>query len=287
MKIKWKSFIAALAMITTIVSCGEQPSKEEKTAVETGTTPDWKLGVQLWTFNHFDMQTALLKVDSAAIRYVEAYLGQPFGFGETEVKFGVDITDAQLEKLNQLLKEKNIKINAFGVVVPANGAEWIKTFELAKKIGVSYITAEPIKAHLDTVNLLAGEYGIPVAIHDHPYPNEYAHPDSVINAMQGRNHLYACADIGHWARNGLNVVECLQKLEGRILGVHLKDVSESGNTKAEDVVVGTGVIPMKEVFAELKRQGFKGQFSIERENNWWHNLEDVIATKKLFDELSK
>lgn len=279
--------VAAFTVITSIIGCGEQNAPESKEEVVKTNAPEWKLGVQLWTFKEFDMQTALLKVDSANINFVEAYLGQNFGFGEENTKFGVDITDTQLEKLNQLLKEKDIKINAFGVVYPADAAEWVKTFELGKKLGVSYITAEPNKAHLDTVNALAGEYGIPVAIHDHPYPTEYAHPDSVINAMKGRPNLYACADIGHWARNGLDVVECLKMLEGRIIGVHLKDVKESGNLKAEDVVVGTGVIPMKEVFDELRRQGFKGQMSIERENNWFNNLTDVIATSKVFEQLSK
>lgn len=285
MRINWKNLLTVTMISTTLFSCGEQ--KAEEAPVETTAAPEWKLGVQMWTFKEWDMQTALYKVDSADIRFIEAYVGQNFGFGEENAVFGADLTDSQFEKLNQLLTEKNIKINAFGVVYPADATAWVKTFELAKKIGVSYITAEPNKEHLDTVNALAGLYGIPVAIHDHPYPTPYAHPDSVINAMNGRPNLYACADIGHWARNGLDVVECLKKLEGRIIGVHLKDVKESGNLKAEDVVVGTGVVPMKEVFEELKRQGFKGQFSIERENNWFHNLTDVIATKKVFDEYSK
>jgi sugar phosphate isomerase/epimerase len=36
----------------------------------------------------------------------------------------------------------------------------------------------------------------------------------------------ACCDTGHWVRSGLHPVECLKKLEGRILGFHLKDVAQ-------------------------------------------------------------
>jgi hypothetical protein len=38
----------------------------------------------------------------------------------------------------------------------------------------------------------------------------------------------------------------------------------------------------------LKRQGFEGMFSIEREANWYNNVPDVIATVKFFnDQVSK
>jgi sugar phosphate isomerase/epimerase len=73
-------------------------------------------------------------------------------------------------------------------------------------------------------------------------------------------------------------------LEGHIFGVHLKDIDSAGNTKAKDLVVGTGVIHFPEIFKELKRQGFNGLFSIERENNWYNNVPDVIATVKYFNQ---
>ncbi len=281
-----KNITKALSIMLCIgmIACGESQQPKDA-AVEDNSAPEWKLGVQLWTFKEFDMHTALKKADSANVRFVEAYIGQPLGF-DADNTFGPHLSDEQFATLQGILQQHNVKINAFGVIVPQSGTEWVDMFKLARKLGVSYITAEPLKHHLDTVNLLAGEYGIPVAIHDHPYPNAYAHPDSVINAMKGREHLYACADIGHWARNGLDVVECLQQLEGRILGVHLKDVKVAGDTKAEDVVVGTGVVPVADVMAELKRQAFKGMFSIEREGNWLNNIEDVKSTKVLFDKIT-
>jgi sugar phosphate isomerase/epimerase len=78
---------------------------------------------------------------------------------------------------------------------------------------------------------------------------------------------------------------CLQKLEGHIFGVHLKDIDSAGNTKAKDMVVGTGVINFPAIFKELARQKFNtGMFSIEREDNWYNNVPDVIATEKYFKE---
>ena len=172
-----------------------------------------------------------------------------------------------------------------GVITPKNKAEWIKTFELAKDFGLSYITAEPIKSQWDMVDSLAGVYGIPVAIHDHPKPNMYWSPDSVLAAIQGHSHIGSCADIGHWARNGLNPVDCLKKLEGHIIGVHLKDVVKFNNPEAHDTLVSKGVVDFPAVLAELKRQNFKGMLSIEHESNWYHSVPDVIFTKNYYDSL--
>jgi sugar phosphate isomerase/epimerase len=50
------------------------------------------------------------------------------------------------------------------------------------------------------------------------------------------------------------------------------------------VIVGTGVINMPAVLSELKRQQFKGMFSIEREENWYNNVPDVKQTIAYFNE---
>ncbi|HTQ27349.1 MAG TPA: sugar phosphate isomerase/epimerase family protein [Puia sp.] len=244
---------------------------------------DWQIGVQMWTFRVFSFADALDKVDSAGIKSIEAFFGQPLGDG-MKGSFGWDMSAETRAKLKALLQKKGIHIVAMGVITPNGRAEWKKAFDLAKEFGLSYITAEPIKTQWDMIDSMAGSYGIKVAIHDHPRPNAYWHPDSVLAAIKGHANIGSCADIGHWARNGLNPVDCLKKLQGHIIGVHLKDIVTFNNTKAADTVVGKGVIDFHAVFAELQRQGFKGMFSIEHESNWHHNLPDVIETVKFFNQ---
>jgi sugar phosphate isomerase/epimerase len=249
-----------------------------------GSTAGFRLGVQMWTFMKFSFTDALNKVDSTGIKYIEAFIGQKLG-GNLTGSFGFDMTKNTRDSLKLLLKKKGITIIAMGVIVPRNRAEWIKTFDLAKDFGLSYITAEPVKSQWDMVDSLAGVYGIPVAIHDHPKPNMYWSPDSVLAATVGHPHIGSCADIGHWARNGLNPVECLKKLEGHIIGVHLKDVVQFNNPRANDTVVSKGVVDLPAVLAELKRQNFKGMLSIEHESNWYNSVPDVLFTKIYYDSL--
>ena len=292
---RFASIFLSLLVICFMIGCNGSSSsttaatdssavKPDSSTANTGSTAGFKLGIQMWTFRMFSFSDALNKVDSSGIKNIEAFIGQNLGGGMTG-KYGLDMSAETLTKLKALLSKHGIQAVAMGVIVPKDKAEWIKTFELAKNLGMSYITAEPIKSQWDLVDSLAGVYGIPVAIHDHPKPNMYWSPDSVLAAIQGHTHIGSCADVGHWARNGLNPVDCLKKLEGHIIGVHLKDIVEFNNPKANDTVVSKGVVDFPAVLAELKRQSFKGMLSIEHESNWYHNLPDVIFTKNYYDSL--
>jgi sugar phosphate isomerase/epimerase len=269
---------------TSDSSAVKADSSSAKSDSSAGSTAGFKLGVQMWTFSKYSFTDALDKVDSSGIKNIEAFIDQKLG-GGMQGSFGFDMSKETRDKLKSLLQKKGIQIVAMGVIVPKNKKEWIKTFELAKEFGLSYITAEPIKSQWDVVDSLAGVYGIPVAIHDHPKPNMYWSPDSVLAAIQGHSHIGSCADIGHWARNGLNPVDCLKKLQGHIIGVHLKDVVKFNNPEARDTLVSKGVVDLPPVLAELKRQNFRGMLSIEHESNWYHSLPDVIFTRNYYDSL--
>jgi sugar phosphate isomerase/epimerase len=244
---------------------------------------DWKIGVQLWTFHFVSFVRAIEKADSAGVKYLEAFPHQPLGFDVPDT-FGIKMSEASKEKVKQLLDSKGMHIYAMGVISPRTIDEWKQFFDLAKYFGMSYITCEPRKNQWDAIDSLADIYHINLAIHDHPRPNAYWSPDSVLAAVKGHRHIGSCADIGHWARNGLDPVACLKELKGHIFGVHLKDIDTLGHTRARDLVVGTGAINYPPVFQELKRQHFNGYFSIEREDNWYNNVPDVVATVKFFNE---
>lgn len=283
------NFFLSLLLGVVFTSCnsgsntGDASATATTASADSGSIDGFKLGVQMWTFRMFSVTDALQKVDSAGIKYIEAFVGQPLG-GDLPGKFGPEMSADTRTRLKAMLQPKGIQIIAMGVISPADSGEWIKAFELAKEFGLSYITAEPKKDQWNMVDSLAGVYGIKVAIHDHPKPSGYWSPDSVLAAIQGHSNIGACADIGHWARSGLDPVDCLKKLDGHLIGAHLKDVVKFDDVEAADTVVSKGVIDFPAVFKEFKRQNFNGAFSIEHESNWYHNLPDVIFTKKYFDE---
>jgi len=284
------TFVSCIC-IFTLIQCNNTTSTTDtstdstttKTSDTVSATANWKIGVQMWTFNKFTFTDALDKVDSTGVKYIEAFWNQPLGGGMKD-SFGIRMSDDSKTRLKQLLQAKGISIVAMGVITPKTAEEWKKAFDLAKEFGLSYITAEPHKNHWNMVDSLAGAYGIKVAIHDHPKPNAYWSPDSVLAAVNGHPNIGSCADVGHWARNGLNPVDCLKKLEGHVYGVHLKDIKKFNDTKAEDTLVSKGVIDFPAVFQELKRQNFSGMFSIEQESNLYHSVPDVKKTVQFYNE---
>ena len=292
MKILASLSLSALCMFA--VCCNSNPGANNitdststiastNTVAGSGSTAGFKIGIQMWTFRMLSFADALNKVDSAGVKNIEAFFGQELG-GDMRGDFGTEMSADTRAKLKQLLQSKGMQIVAIGVISPQDSTEWRKAFDLAKEFGLSYITAEPDKKQWGMVDKMAGEYGIKIAIHDHPKPNRYSSPDSVLEAVQGHPNIGACADVGHWARNGLNPVECLRKLEGHVYGAHLKDVVKFDDTGAADTVVGKGVIDLPAVFAELKRQNFNGMMSIEHESNSYHKLPDIIETVKYYND---
>lgn len=150
--------------IVALTQCNSTTSKTDantsdsttmKTSDSTDVTANWKLGVQMWTFRMFTFAEALDKVDSAGIKYIEAFWAQPLG-ADMKDSFGIRMSDDSKAKLKKLLQQKGISIVAMGVIVPNTRDEWKKAFDLAKEFGLSYITAEPHKNEWDMVDSMAG-----------------------------------------------------------------------------------------------------------------------------------
>ncbi|MCK4346263.1 MAG: sugar phosphate isomerase/epimerase [Bacteroidales bacterium] len=258
-----------------------EPSVINKTADE----PVWKIGFQAYTFKMFSFEEALQKGKSINLKYVEAYSGQVIKKGSEE-KTHFSITGENREKMKQLLRENDIKLVNYGVISGKNEEEWKAIFAFAKDMGIETITSEPLPEHLDLVEGLCEEYGINVAIHNHPKPSRYWDPDIVLKALEGRSkRMGVCADTGHWIRSGLNPVECLQKLEGKIISFHFKDLNIKA-LEAHDVPWGTGVADIPAILSELKRQNFSGYFMIEYEHNWLNSLPEIEECVKNFKKIA-
>jgi sugar phosphate isomerase/epimerase len=241
----------------------------------------WKIGAQAYTFNRFTLAEALDKMDSIGVHYVECYNGQKLG-GGIEGTFDWKMDASKQAQVKALFSKKHKQLVAYGVVSPADEKEWNEVFAFAKAMGIQVITAEPKREHWDIVSKLCDKYQIKVAIHDHPKPSHYWHPDSVLVAIKGRSPLMgSCADIGHWVRSGLDPVECLKMLKGHVLHSHFKDLNEK-SPDAHDVIWGTGVSNVTGVLAELKKQNFKGMFSVEYEYHWDNSVPEVKESVKFW-----
>lgn len=276
---KRKTFITRCLIALSMVICSQHVMAQKKIYQD-----NWKLTVQAWTFHNYNFSEALDKIDSCGVKYVEGFPGQVIGDGiEGKMDYQMD-SKTRLKVLN-LLKRKGIKMLSYGVVTPKTEAEWLQLFRFAKAMGLETIVSEPIEEHFPLISKLCDQYKIKVAIHNHPDPSHYWNPDILLAATKGySSRIGAYADIGHWIRSGLDPIECLRKLEGRVIGFHMKDLNEKGVKSAHDLPWGTGISDIPAIMQEMKRQNFRGAVCIEYEYNWDNNTPEVKASADYFKE---
>jgi len=268
-----RNLVKSSALLVLVLLLSAHTNAQQSKAEKAG----WRLGVQAYTFHKFSLKEAIDKAHDLGLKYIEVYYGQPLGEG-IDGKMDYNMDKATQAKVLAYAKSKDVKIVASGVIICDNEAEWKKLFEFASQMGIETITCEPDFKFLKYIDQLANQYKINVAIHNHPKPSAYWEPQLFLDAVKGlSNRIGACADVGHWKRMGIDPGEALKKYEGRIKTLHFKDVKEkeAGETEQHDVIWGTGVCNVDALLKELKRQNFKGLFSIEYEYNWDNSVPDI------------
>lgn len=269
-----RSLILALTAFLTLAAQAQQE-------IPSG----WKLGSQAYTFRLFSLEETLEKLNSIGVRYVELYPGQKITkTGDATTHFSA--SQADKDKIKSLLQQYDIEAVAYGVASPSD-EEWPDLFAFAKEMGIGILTTEPRPNQFDLIEKLAIEHQIKIALHNHPLPSLYWHPEVPLRFLEGRSELMGvCADIGHWVRSGLDPVASLRKPEGRIISLHMKDLNKAGVRDAHDIPWGTGTCNVAGVLHELNRQGFEGVFSAEYEHNWENNLPEVKESMDYFKRVA-
>ncbi len=269
-----------LLLMTASVLCAVAQPSFATPIPESCDTGGFAIGCQAWTFKEYSVMEAIDKTAAAGGKVIEFYPGQKFSTDQPDLKWDHNATDDMIAKVKARLQERGVRAVNYGVVnIPKDENEARKIFEFAKKLDLYGITTESVDS-IDTIEKLVKEYDIRVGFHDHPrQPKNPDYkmwdPNYVLSVVKDRDsRIGSTADVGHWVRSGLNPVDCLKILNGRIISVHLKDLNEK-SPDAHDVPDGTGVSDIPGILKELKRQNFVGNVSIEYEYNWKDNVVDV------------
>ena len=227
------------------------------------------VSVQCWTFNQFTFEQALDKIDDLGVKYVEAYPGQRLSKERPESEtFGHHMTEEQKNWVKEQLKQRNLKLVSYGVVHFDNTKEATEAvFEFAKDMGIYTLVIEPKYDDFSLIESMVKKYNVRVGVHNHPEPSKYWNPHTVYNRIRDLDQrIGVCADTGHWLRSGVNPVEALRYLSGRITNVHLKDLNAFGEKSAHDVPFGSGAAHVYDILAELSLQDYHMFLAIEHEN---------------------
>ena len=242
----------------------------------------WRLGVQAYTFRALTFFETVDKAHELGLHFIEMYPGQKLKPG-SETKTGTGLSEADVAELQAKLKAADVKLVSFGVAgIPTEEPKARQQFEWAKKMGIEVLVTETTPNA--AIDKLANEFGIKVAIHNHPktWP-----PEKVLAATEGLSALVgSCSDVGLWKRAGLDPVVTLKKVGSRVIHSHFKDLAPAGRG-LEDVPWGTGQSDARGMLTQLKSQGFKGYLIIEYEHGTVAELmRDLPKCVEFFNQTS-
>ena len=243
----------------------------------------WKLTLQSWT-THGTVESSIDIAKKLGLHYIEIYPGQELsknGGKKGSGKWGPEMTDEQIKQMLDYAKAADVKIIDTGVIgISSQEDQARKTFEWAKKCGITEIVSEPEERALPMIDKLAAEYNIKVALHDHPKPSRYWNPEYTYDHIKDLKHIGFCADVGHWKRSGLEPALVLSQYGEKVYSLHFKDLVPDGpkSNGWHDVPWGSGQSKAAEMLSILKQKGFRGPIAIEYEYTW-----DVPTLQKCVD----
>jgi len=258
-----------------------------------GKAPACRLAVMTYSFREFTFFEAVDKSKALGAKYLEAHAWQKLSGDYPNAELNYKAPPEAIEATKRKLADAGIRlVGYYSNTIGKDDAETRNVFAFCRSMGVENIVCEPEPAALPLLDRLAGEYGVNIAIHNHPkdvrHP-EYVNwnPDEVLKQLKGRSRrIGTCADTGHWVRSGIDPVEALRKYQGRTLCLHFKDI-EKPTVDSRDVPWGTGIGNCRAVLAELHRQKFAGVISIEYEHNPKDNMKDIAECIAFFNRTTK
>jgi len=217
-----------------------------------------KIGIASYSLRKFPLDRVIAACKDMGIRYL-------------------NLKDVHLARTDppETTRALRQKIEAAGITIMGGGtitwnkndeAEIRKDFEYARNGGFPLMVCSPAPETLDTVEKLAKEYDIKIAIHNHgPEDKWYPAPKDALAKVDTRDpRMGLCMDIGHATRANADLVESIKMAGPRLLDLHVKDLADPTNRDSQ-VEVGRGVLSIPAVFQALVAAKFAGHVGLEYE----------------------
>jgi sugar phosphate isomerase/epimerase len=216
-----------------------------------------KLGLTSYTLRKFDLDLALAMAREAGVKYISL----------KDMHLPLKSTQAERQQAHHKVEAAGLTLLGGGVIYMKNDAEEIRGyFDYAKDAGMPTIICSPEPEALDTVERLAQQYAIRIAIHNHgPGDKKYPSPLDVLRLIKDRHELMGiCMDVGHTVRLGEDPVEVIGKCQTRLYDFHIKDVTEAA-PQAKSIEVGRGIIDIVGVLKKLVQIKYQYHLALEYE----------------------
>lgn len=245
------------------------------------------IGAQTYSFRDRSLDACIAGMKEAGLGYAELYQKH------------VEPTDPKLlpawrknpplDELRNVRKQfddAEIELYAFNYSFQKDWSdeELARGFDMAKALGVKYITASANVSSAKRLDPLAQKNQIVVAFHNHSNlkPDEVARPEDFEEALKGASKYLAInLDIGHFTAAGFDPLSFLEQHHERIITLHIKDRKKN---QGPNVPFGQGDTNIKGVLQLLKSKRYPILANIEYE---YEGADAVVEVKRCFEYCKK
>jgi inosose dehydratase len=267
------------AAVSTLGMGGFAPAPGSVSMDNEGDYSPFKMGLQSYSLRGLtepsgrpDRAKALAASKQLGIHYWESYTAHvPMNVGMQAI-----------EAIKREMDKAGVSVVGYGVVSFGKDADANRRiFEFAKRVGVSYLSADPDPACFDDLDTLVEKYDVAVGIHNHGPGHRYAKIESIASAIKDHHpKIGCCVDTGHFLRSKIDPVDAVETFGTRVYGVHLKDVKDART----DTVLGKGDLRTVDLLKALARNKYNYCLAIEYEESPANPVDDI---KVCLDEAAR
>jgi inosose dehydratase len=217
-----------------------------------------KLGLTSYTLRKYNLDETIALTRDAGVKYISL----------KDVHLSLKSTPEEREEAHRKIQSAGLVLMGGGVIYMKNDeAEVRGYFDYAKQAGMPTIVCSPDPDALDTVEKLAKEYDLRIAIHNHgPTDKKYPSPLDVLKLIKDRDaHMGLCIDVGHTVRIEQDPIPIIEECASRLYDFHIKDVTEA-TAKGKAIAVGRGVIDIVAVLKTLLKIKYPYHLALEYED---------------------
>ncbi|HUA86153.1 MAG TPA: TIM barrel protein [Bryobacteraceae bacterium] len=240
------------------------------------------IGAQTYSFRDRDLDACIAAMQEVGLGYAELFQGhvEPKNPAELPAWRKNPPLD-QFRAVRQKFDDAGIVLYAFNYSFREDWSdeELARGFDMARALGVKYITSSSNVSTAKRLSPLAEQNQIYVGFHNHSNkaPNEFARPEDFEEALAGRSKYLAInLDIGHFAAAGYDPVSFLEQHHDRIITLHLKDRKKNNGPGTP---FGEGDTNIKGVLQVLKTKHYPIPGNIEYE---YAGGDTIVEMKRCF-----
>jgi type 1 glutamine amidotransferase/sugar phosphate isomerase/epimerase len=227
------------------------PSKSVRVnsaAIRTSVGPllGWEVGISSTVFGALSFSDAAGLADALGLATIEGDSRQKVS-SQIDKNLDFQLPPDGIAAVKARLAELRLKMVAYRVE-SIDESSAAKLFAFAKELGIKTIITGAVPSSLSTVEKLAADNGVDVAIAID------GDPKTVMSAIGNAGpHVGVGLDFGNLIEQGIKPVDALAMIKDRLMAVRLRDRNHLG-PNGRDVPFGTGVAEAQKFFLEVAKQ---------------------------------